>query len=341
LYKESAVSNVWNLLGNISYDSLGVFIDPNSTPNIKPERYAISIVDSCGNESVRSPSHRTMHLTVNQGQTANDWNLIWNAYEGFTAATYRIYRADSTMNFIKIDSIAGSSSYTYLFTDYGAPSGPLYYMVEIVHPNGGCGISKANTNYNTSRSNTASNGIQPNVSLIPEFSADVTTGVVPLVVTFTDQTTNGTVNSYYWSFGDGTFSADQNPVHQYISEGVYQVVLTVQNEHGEEHMIKDAFIDVLPNGVISLNSDFDIKVFPNPYKGKTNIAYALVNKTDVKIEVYNSLGELVTIIVNEKQTSGSYKYQFSARNYGYAQGVYYLRVTLDDRVINKRLIEVK
>jgi len=108
LYKESAVSNVWNLLGNISYDSLSVFIDNSSTPNVKPERYAISVVDSCGNESSRSSSHRTMHLTVNQGQTANDWNLIWNAYEGFTPSTYRIYRADSTMNFIKIDSIAGS-----------------------------------------------------------------------------------------------------------------------------------------------------------------------------------------------------------------------------------------
>jgi len=214
-------------------------------------------------------------------------------------------------------------------------------MVEIVHPNGGCGVSKANTNYNTSRSNQANNGILPNVALMPEFSADVTIGVVPLDVTFTDQTTNGTVSSYYWSFGDGTFSADQNPMHQYITEGVYQVVLTVQNEHGEEHMIKDAFIDVLPNGVRSLNSNFDVKVFPNPYKGKTSIAYALIKQTDVKIEVYNSLGELVTTIVNEKQTSGSYKYQFSAADNGFAQGVYYLRMTINNEVITKRIIEVK
>ncbi len=341
LYKESAVSNVWNLLGNISYDSLSVFTDISSTPNVKPERYSITVVDSCGNESARSIAHRTMHLTVNAGQNPNDWNLIWNAYEGFQPATYRIFRADSTMNFIKIDSIAGSSSYTYLFTDYGAPSGPLYYAIEIVNPNGSCGPTKANTNYNTSRSNTANNGLMPNMALAPDFTADVTSGYVPMVVGFTDLTTNGTVDSYFWSFGDGDVSTDKNPIHQYLNEGVYQVALSVTNQYGTEYITKDSYIDVLPNGIVNINENFDIKVFPNPYKGKTNIAYVLNKNTKAKIEVYNSLGKLVSTIVDEKQKAGSYNYVFSASDLGYSQGVYFLRMTLDNIVITKRLIEVK
>lgn len=35
------------------------------------------------------------------------------------------------------------------------------------------------------------------------------------------------VVSYEWSFGDGTFSDDENPVHEYEDEGVYLVCLTV------------------------------------------------------------------------------------------------------------------
>ncbi|RLD41710.1 MAG: hypothetical protein DRI86_12920, partial [Bacteroidetes bacterium] len=341
LYKESAVSNVWNLLGNISYDSLSIFIDNTSTPNTKPERYSMTAVDSCGNESARSIAHRTMHLTVNAGQNSNDWNLIWNAYEGFQAATYRIYRADSSLNFIKIDSIAGSSSYTYLFTDYGAPSGPLYYAIEIVNPNGSCGPTKANTNYNTSRSNTANNGTAPNVVLYPDFTADVTTGYVPMVVAFTDLTINGDVDSYFWSFGDGDVSTDKDPVHQYISAGVYQVALSVTNQYGTEYITKDSYIDVLPNGIVNIQDNFDVKVFPNPYKGQTNIAYTLNNRTNVKIEVYSSLGKLVSVIVDDNQKAGLYKYKFSARNLGYSQGVYYLKMTLDNEVITKRIIEVK
>jgi hypothetical protein len=341
IYKESAVSNVWNLIGNVDYDSLSVFTDLTSTPDVKPERYAITVVDSCGNESQRSIEHRTMHLTVNAGSTSNEWNLLWNAYEGFTPSTYRIYRADSTMNYIKIDSIAGSSSYTYLWTDHNAPSGLVYYMVEIVHPQGGCSPTKANTNYNNSRSNTANNGIIPNTALVPDFIASQTTGVAPMIVQFFDQTTNGTVDTWFWNFGDGGNSAVQNPVHQYDSAGVYHVALTVTNSNGTQSLIKPNFIDVLPNGVQNIHANFDVAIFPNPYRGSTNIAYALTNMTKVKVEVYSSLGKLVTVIVDENQSAGSYKYQFDAKRFGFAPGVYYLRMRLDDDVITKRIVEVR
>jgi PKD repeat protein len=38
--------------------------------------------------------------------------------------------------------------------------------------------------------------------------------------------------TWYWKFGDGTGSFDQNPVHQYTSDGTYQVKLKVSNDHG-------------------------------------------------------------------------------------------------------------
>jgi PKD repeat protein len=341
LYKESSVSNVWTLIGNVDLDSLSTFIDLSSTPNVKPERYAISSIDSCGNESAKSNAHRTMHLTVNAGQTANEWNLLWNAYQGFMPATYVIYRADSTMIYQKLDSIAGSSSYTYLFTDHNAPNGIVNYMVEIIHPTGGCNPSKANTNYNSSRSNTASNGVAPNTALVPNFIATPTTGIAPIIVLFYDQTTNGTVDSYFWNFGDGANSVSQNPVHQYDSAGVYHVSLTVSNIHGTQSILKTNFIDVLPNGLYNIHDNFDISVFPNPYSGFTNIDYALITSANVNIQIYNSLGELVTVLVNEKQAAASYHYSFSAEKYGFSSGVYYLRMTLDNEVITKRLMEVK
>ena len=341
LYKESSVSNVWTLIGNVDYDSLSVFIDLTSTPHVKPERYAMTIVDSCNNESMKSLAHRTMHLTVNAGQTANKWNLLWNSYEGFIPSTYRVYRADSTMNYIKIDSMAASSSYTYLWTDTAAPSGLVYYMVEIVHPNGGCSPTKANTNYNSSRSNTANNGIVPNTALVPDFIASQTHGMAPMIVQFYDQTSNGTVDSWFWNFGDGDNAVVQNPVHQYDSAGVYHVSLTVTNSNGTQSIIKTNFIDVLPNGIYTIRDDFDVNVFPNPYQGATNISYTLNNMADVSIEVYSSLGKLVTVLVNENQNAGTYQYQFNAKKYGFSPGVYYLRMRINEDAITKRLIEVK
>ncbi|MCK5847064.1 MAG: T9SS type A sorting domain-containing protein, partial [Bacteroidales bacterium] len=342
LYKESTVSNVWTLIGNMPYDSLSTFVDYTSTPSIKSERYSISVVDSCGNESLKSSAHKTMHLTVNAGQSASEWNLIWNSYEGFTPATYRVYRADSSLNFIKIDSMAASSSYTYLWTDHTAPiNTDVYYMIEIVHPNGGCSPSKVNTNYNSSRSNTVNSTAVNLVSLVPDFSSDKTTGAVPVMIMFYDQTTGGTIESWFWNFGDGATSDSQNPVHQYDTEGIYHVALTVTNSVGSESVVKDSYIDVLPNGVVNVYEALDVNVFPNPFKGTTNIVYNLIAETNVRIQVYSSLGKLVANIADENQKPDSYKYTFNAKDYSFGTGVYLLKMTIGDKVITKRLVQIK
>lgn len=49
-------------------------------------------------------------------------------------------------------------------------------------------------------------------------------------VFFTDTTTNSP-RDWEWSFGDSTFSTDQNPSHQYVSTGIYKVQLIVTNCH--------------------------------------------------------------------------------------------------------------
>ncbi|MEN3024655.1 MAG: PKD domain-containing protein [Candidatus Methanosuratincola petrocarbonis] len=53
-------------------------------------------------------------------------------------------------------------------------------------------------------------------------------------VYFTDSSSsyNGTIVSWYWSFGDGTHSASKNPVHSYSSHGQFAISLTVMDSNG-------------------------------------------------------------------------------------------------------------
>jgi len=65
-------------------------------------------------------------------------------------------------------------------------------------------------------------------TLIPNFTATPMSGNAPLAVQFTDTSTGGPL-TWNWSFGDGTFSEDRNPVKFYPVLGKYNISLTVTN----------------------------------------------------------------------------------------------------------------
>jgi len=75
------------------------------------------------------------------------------------------------------------------------------------------------------------------------FTADSISGEPPLLVQFIDQSTNSPT-SFYWDFGDGNSSTDQNPLHVYVDEGVYNVSLKVSNNYASDSLVKYAYIIV-------------------------------------------------------------------------------------------------
>jgi photosystem II stability/assembly factor-like uncharacterized protein len=60
--------------------------------------------------------------------------------------------------------------------------------------------------------------------------------------------------------------------------------------------------------------------YPNPFNPITNISYILPTESQVKLSIYNQLGELVETIVNEKLNAGKYDALWNATNY--PSGVY-------------------
>lgn len=64
------------------------------------------------------------------------------------------------------------------------------------------------------------------------FSSDITFGIVPLSVQFTDTSSPGygVITAWFWDFGDGETSLEQNPLHIYTMPGVFSVSLTVTDD---------------------------------------------------------------------------------------------------------------
>ena len=62
--------------------------------------------------------------------------------------------------------------------------------------------------------------------------ADFDYNIDDLFVDFDNTSVNG--NTYQWNFGDGQFSTQVNPSHEYNADGTYDVTLTATNECGSD-----------------------------------------------------------------------------------------------------------
>jgi PGF-pre-PGF domain-containing protein len=65
-----------------------------------------------------------------------------------------------------------------------------------------------------------------------------------IVTTFFSDQSLGGPKEWNWSFGDGQFSGDQNPVHTYINPGNYTVILSVLNGTASDQIVIPDLISV-------------------------------------------------------------------------------------------------
>lgn len=164
IYRESSIVGSYSIINSVLYNSTGTnysFMDAMSYPDTRAYRYKISVVDTCGSESILSTEHMTMYLSVSSGG-GNFWNLTWNDYFGFNVNQYYIYRADQYNNWAVLDSISS------VFTTYSdLVYSNTYYKYAIgVEPFQQCNPAKS-LNSLLAYSNMANNGIvnAPDINL--------------------------------------------------------------------------------------------------------------------------------------------------------------------------------
>jgi len=80
---------------------------------------------------------------------------------------------------------------------------------------------------------------------IADFTSNLLTSFVGNPVQFTDLSIQG-AQTWDWTFGDSQTSTDRNPAHTYLSDGLFDVGLTVSNFFGSDSEIKSSYIEVLP-----------------------------------------------------------------------------------------------
>lgn len=79
--------------------------------------------------------------------------------------------------------------------------------------------------------------------------------------------------------------------------------------------------------------------YPNPFNPETTIRFSLPFQTDVKVILYNLLGELVAEIINDNLNEGYYEYKLNGGSL--ASGVYFYQLSAGNTRLTKKLIITK
>ncbi|MDQ3019533.1 MAG: SBBP repeat-containing protein [Bacteroidota bacterium] len=79
--------------------------------------------------------------------------------------------------------------------------------------------------------------------------------------------------------------------------------------------------------------------YPNPFNPNTIIRYSLIQNGLTSLRVFNSLGNEVSALVNEKQTAGTYEIEFNADKL--PSGIYFYELNVNDYSETRKMILLK
>ncbi len=91
----------------------------------------------------------------------------------------------------------------------------------------------------------------------------------------------------------------------------------------------------LPDGFALMHN------YPNPFNAGTVIKYSLTESMPVKLKIFNVVGEVVRMLVDEFQTGGTYTVHWDGRDESgrqIASGIYFYKISAGDFVQTKKMI---
>jgi len=79
--------------------------------------------------------------------------------------------------------------------------------------------------------------------------------------------------------------------------------------------------------------------YPNPFNPTTNIQFTIPQASDVKLTVYNILGQQVMTVVNEFRQAGTHTAIVDAQNL--SSGMYIYRLDAGSVQLNRKMMLIK
>lgn len=165
--------------------------------------------------------------------------------------------------------------------------------------------------------------------------ANFTVSSAQNVATFTNTSTDGV--EYAWSFGDGQFSTEQNPVHTYPNnDATYTVTMLAIQPCGIDTTVQQ--INIV-TGIKEYANVLGVTVFPNPAQDHTNISFTMPTGDVVAVNVFDLAGKMVSNQMIGKMAAG--KQMIEVNTSALEAGIYFVRLSAGNVNQTMRIAVVK
>ena len=139
-------------------------------------------------------------------------------------------------------------------------------------------------------------------------------------------------------FVNGNGTTTQRNYYSYydknLDPGNYNYRLKQIDYDGASHYSKIAYAEV-----IGLNQFELYQNYPNPFNPTTMISYYLPKNANIKLNVYNVLGQKVAELINGYQTEGKHRIEFDAGKL--SSGVYFYKLQAGSNIRIKKMAVAK
>lgn len=148
-------------------------------------------------------------------------------------------------------------------------------------------------------------------------------------------------SQYFWDFGDGTTSTDQQPIHNFVVDSMYQITLTVTNYCGYEstavidYRFWSAIDNEIPQAIekVELNN-LKAEVYPNPSEGMFKLSISDDKINDLNVQIYNIQGQQLEAISKQNEKDVDINFDFSR----FEKGIYFVKITKGENSQMKKVI---
>ncbi len=173
----------------------------------------------------------------------------------------------------------------------------------------------------------------------------------------TTATFEGNVEVCFYYDPTDVINEDSVKIYHYDSTGAWVDITTnLQTQYNLVCGVTDHFspfavvvnkvaMDIEHIDTPNLPDNFSLSQnYPNPFNPTTEIQFSLPSRTNVSIEIFNTIGQRVKTLHNGELSAGSYNVTWDGSNESGSQvasGVYMYRLTTDNYTASKKMILMK